>query len=77
MNTYEEKMKRLEEIVERLEMRDVPLNEALEIFEEGVRLVREIDAMLHGAEGKIQKLMEGLRLQSADETTDSGSGIEA
>jgi len=73
MDPYEKKMTRLEEIVERLEERDIPLGEALALFEEGVGLVRELDTILHGAEGKIRELMDDLRLRdletgSADES---------
>jgi exodeoxyribonuclease VII large subunit len=73
MDPYEMKMARLEEIVERLEERDIPLGEALALFEEGVGLVRELDTILHGAEGKIRELMDDLRLRdletgSADES---------
>ena len=66
MDHFEKKMARLEEIVERLEERDIPLGEALSLFEEGVSLVRELDTILHGAEGKIRELMEDLRLRDLD-----------
>lgn len=66
MEPFEKKMARLEEIVERLEERDIPLGEALALFEEGVVLVREVDTILHGAEGKIRELMDDLRLRDMD-----------
>lgn len=66
MEPFEKKMARLEEIVERLEERDIPLGEALALFEEGVALVREVDTILHGAEGKIRELMDDLRLRDMD-----------
>lgn len=60
MEKFEEKLARLEEIVARLEERDVPLAESLTLFEEGVRIVRELDGLLHGARGKVEELMKSL-----------------
>ena len=39
--SFEQAMARLEEIVRRLEQGDVPLEEALGLFEEGSRLVKK------------------------------------
>jgi len=78
MDLFESKMKRLEEIVERLEEREIPLGESLSLFEEGVALVRELDGILQGAEGKIRMLMEDLRLKELpwDETGKGDEGDE-
>ncbi len=70
MNTYEEKIERLEEITEKLEMRDISLDDALKLFEEGVGLIKEIDALLHGAEGRIRKLMDDMKLHALDDKDD-------
>ncbi len=64
MENFETKLARLEEIVGRLEDRDVALAEALTLFEEGVRIVRELDGLLHGARGKIEELMKSLDVVS-------------
>jgi exodeoxyribonuclease VII small subunit len=79
MDLFESKMKRLEEIVERLEEREIPLGESLSLFEEGVALVRELDGILQGAEGKIRMLMEDLRLKELprDEIEKGDEGDES
>ena len=50
---YEDAVKRLEEIVNTLEKNDVPLDEALSLFEEGTKLSRECVTMLNNAKIKI------------------------
>lgn len=57
--TFEEAMKRLEEIVEKLEKGDLPLEEAMAAFSEGVGLVRFCHEKLEEAEKKVQMLTQG------------------
>lgn len=57
--SFEDSMKRLEEIVVRLEKGDVPLQESLDIFEEGSRLLAECNRMLEEAEQKVLQLKKG------------------
>ena len=57
--SFEQAMARLEEIVRRLEQGDVPLEEALGLFEEGSRLVKKCSAQLDKAEQKVSKLPAG------------------
>lgn len=57
--TFEESLKRLEEIVRRMEQGNVPLEESLQLFEEGAALARACGAMLDEAELKVVKLMKG------------------
>lgn len=57
--TFEEAMKRLEEIVEKLEKGDLPLEEAMSAFGEGVGLVRFCHEKLEEAEKKVQMLVQG------------------
>jgi len=47
-------MGRLEEIVEKMENADLPLEEMIERYEEGVRLVAVCSAKLDAAEKRIQ-----------------------
>jgi len=53
---FEEALKRLEGVVERLEEGDIPLEEALKLFEEGVQLSRVCTQKLDEAEKKIEIL---------------------
>ena len=57
--TFEESVKRLEEIVRHLEAGDLPLEESLTLFEEGASLVKNCTSILDGAEQKVVLLREG------------------
>lgn len=54
--SYEDAVKRLNEIVKRLERGDVPLEEALKLYREGTGLVRTCSELLNAAELEIVKL---------------------
>lgn len=54
---FEEALARLEAVVARLEGGDLPLEEALSLFEEGVRLTRLCTARLEEAERKVSLLL--------------------
>ena len=51
--TFEQAMKRFEEIVEALETEDLELNKSLQLFEEGMSLYRHCDQQLQAAEKRI------------------------
>ncbi len=54
---FEEALKKLEAIVAQMEEGDLPLEETLKAFEEGVRLARFCASKLDEAERKVEKLM--------------------
>lgn len=54
--TFEEAMKRLEEIVRFLESGSAPLDDSLKAFEEGVSLVKFCNAELDSAEKRVKLL---------------------
>ena len=56
--TFEAALKQLEEIVQRLERGELPLEESLKLYEDGIRLSRLCHAKLEEAEGKIELLMK-------------------
>jgi exodeoxyribonuclease VII small subunit len=56
--TFEESLKRLDEIVGQLENGNLPLEDSIKLFEEGVRLSAVCKAELESAEGKVQILMK-------------------
>jgi exodeoxyribonuclease VII small subunit len=56
--TFEESLKQLETIVAQLERGDLPLEDSLKIFEEGMRLSAECKKELDAAEGKVQILLK-------------------
>lgn len=56
--TFEQTLKRLEEIATALDRDDVPLEQALVLFEEGIARLREASAALGEAEGRVRTLIE-------------------
>jgi exodeoxyribonuclease VII small subunit len=59
--TFEEALVALEKIVERLEKGELPLEESLKLYEEGIRLSRLCHGKLEEAEGKIEMLLKDAR----------------
>jgi exodeoxyribonuclease VII small subunit len=57
--SFELSIARLEEIVKKLEHGDVPLEDALTLFEEATGLVKSCSSMLDGAEQKVAILTRG------------------
>jgi exodeoxyribonuclease VII small subunit len=55
--TLEERLRRLEEILARMESDDVALEDALRLFEEGVTHVREAEKVLSKAELRVEELL--------------------
>jgi exodeoxyribonuclease VII small subunit len=56
---FEGSMARLEEIVSLLERGDAPLEQAMTLFEEGAKLLRECTKQLEQAEQKVTLLTAG------------------
>lgn len=57
---FEDAMKKLEGIVERMEKGDMPLNESLKLFEEGVKLTHFCSQELQKAEKKVELLTKNI-----------------
>jgi exodeoxyribonuclease VII small subunit len=56
--TFEESLKQLEKIVEQLERGDLPLEESIRLFEDGVKLSSTCKQELDAAEAKVQILIK-------------------
>jgi len=69
--SFEQSLSRLEEVVSRLEGGDLPLDEAMERYEEGVGLVRACRGELDRAELKIRRLVERNGQIQAEESSPS------
>jgi len=54
---FEKNIKRLEEIVHKLEDGELALEESLKLFEEGIKLSRECNTKLSDAEKKVKLLL--------------------
>lgn len=55
---FEKSLMRLEEVVKRLESTDLSLDEAMRLFEEGVKLSRDCQKQLEEAEGRVEILLK-------------------
>jgi exodeoxyribonuclease VII small subunit len=58
MADFERRLSDLEAVVERLEQGDLPLEESVRLFEEGMKLSQSCKQELDAAEGRIQVLIE-------------------
>ena len=58
MENFEVCLKKLEEIVGKLEEPDLPLDKSLKLFEEGIKQARNCEKKLGEAEGKVEKLIQ-------------------
>jgi exodeoxyribonuclease VII small subunit len=59
--TFEEALQQLEQIVQKLEKGELPLEDSLKLYEEGIRLSRLCHGKLEEAEGRIEMLMKDAR----------------
>lgn len=68
---FEEALKKLEKIVQSLEDGDIPLDEALEKYEEGIRLSKACAKKLEAAKKRVEILLKNedgsVRLEEFDE----------
>ena len=55
--TYEEAFTRLEKIISQLQSEDVNLDEAIDLFKQGVELQKHCNTLLKDAEKKVAKVL--------------------
>ena len=55
---FEKNLKRLEEIVDKMEAGEISLDDSLKLFEEGVKLSQSCNNDLDKAETKVQSLLK-------------------
>lgn len=55
---FEKRLGRLEEIVSKMEVGELSLDDSLKLFEEGVKLSRECNSQLEQAEQKVKLLLK-------------------
>ena len=73
--SFEEVLARLEQVVERLERGDLPLEDSLAMFEEGVRLSRLGARRLDAAERRVEILLSygnGVETRALEESKEGG-----
>jgi len=64
--SFEEALGRLNEIVKRLEEGDVPLEESMKLYEEGMRLGTVCRGILREAEDRMKRLTEETAAQARE-----------
>ncbi|NLK47001.1 MAG: exodeoxyribonuclease VII small subunit [Treponema sp.] len=57
MSTIEERLKKLENLSDSIKDNELGIEDAMKLFDEGIKLVRSIEKELDAMEGKIQILM--------------------
>jgi exodeoxyribonuclease VII small subunit len=70
-NEFEKAFQQLEAIVKRLESEEMPLDESLQLFEEGVRLSRFCNQKLEEVEKKIELILADAKGQPRTEPFES------
>ncbi len=68
---FEEALKRIEEIVKKLENGESSLEEALKLYEEGIYLIKLCEKMLNKARERVEIILkegEGFKLEPLDES---------
>lgn len=65
--SFEKGLKQLEELVKKMESGEIELEKALEMYEEGVKLSRELERILTEAEKKIEMLSREGKIESFEE----------
>lgn len=55
---FEKSLKRLEEIVAKVESETLPLDESLKLYEEGKKLIASLEKTLKEAERKVEELQK-------------------
>lgn len=75
-NEFEKAFQQLEKIVQRLESENLPLDESLQLFEEGVRLSRFCHQRLEEVEKKIETILADAKGQPVTEPFDEGELLD-
>lgn len=75
-NEFEKAFQQLEKIVQRLESEELPLDESLQLFEEGIRLSRFCHQRLEEVEKKIETILADAKGQPVTEPFDTGELLD-
>jgi len=66
MKNFEERLERLEILGEQIRKTDIPLDEALKAFEEGIKLARTLEKDLEKIDSRIEMLMNNVDAPADD-----------
>ena len=56
--TYEENIKQIDEILEKLENEELSLDDSIEEYEKAIKLIKDSEKLLEIGEGKVLKVLE-------------------
>ena len=65
--SFEERLERLEELGDEIRKNDIPLDDAIRAFEEGIKLARTLEKDLEKIESRIEILMNGAEAEAGEE----------
>ena len=74
--TLEKRMGRLEKIVGALEGGELPLDQAMALFEEGIGHIRHAEKLLTGAQLKVEELIRGAEGEEGLQPFQDAEGAE-
>jgi exodeoxyribonuclease VII small subunit len=72
MKNFEERLTRLESLGETIRKPELPLDDALKAFEEGIKLARSLEKDLEKVETRIEILMNGPEAKPESEDVELG-----
>ena len=55
---FEKEMKKLDEIVEKISSQNLPLDECLALYQEGQKIIKNLEKALETAKEKVEKVIE-------------------
>ena len=55
---FEKEMKRLDEIVDKISSQDLPLDECLALYQEGQKIIKNLENALEEAKEKVEKIID-------------------
>ena len=68
--SFEERLERLQELGDEIRKNDIPLDDAITAFEEGIKLARALEKDLEKIESRIEILMNGSDTDKSEEESE-------
>jgi exodeoxyribonuclease VII small subunit len=71
--SFEERLERLEELGDEIRKTDIPLEDAIKAFEEGIKLARDLERELEKVESRVEIVMNGMAGDAEDDDEAGGT----
>jgi exodeoxyribonuclease VII small subunit len=72
MKKFEERLERLEELAQKIKEPDLPLEDAVAVFEEGIKLSKGLERDLDRIQGKVEVLLGTTEGEDGEEKAELG-----